>query len=208
MSTNPIAFVKNPNPQGKGMVPVLRDWASMQPALAGPKAPAVFLRDYCLSSLVLSANFRFKPVVGNIYFLYAGEDEWSLSLIAPQEWGERKVGEFVARCSLRPDMTWEMDADLEEHSPALVRARQFILTFFASLATHRSISAHLPFYSVHLPYYRRLLATALSSSLQRSLPSTGDDVQALLDTLPGAAPLASPASVPALLAAGFNQKVL
>jgi len=202
MSDTPISFEKNPNPQGKGLVPVLRDWATMQPTVAGPKEPADFLRDYCLSSLVLSANFRFKPVVGKPYFLYAGEDGWSLSLIAPQEWGERKFGEYVARCSLRPDMTWEIDATLEEHSPALARAQQFILEFFDSFATHQSISGHLPFYCARLPYYQRLLATALACSLQRSLPNTGDDVQALLGTLPYPALLASPATIPALLTAG------
>jgi len=205
MTINPMAFEKNPNPQGKGMVPVLRDWATMQPTLAGPKCPAAFLRDYCLSSLVLHASFAFKPVIGKTYFLYASGEGWSLSLIAPQEWGQRKVGQFVARCRLRPDMTWDMDASqLEAHSPALARAQAFIRGFVDTFAKHHSVSTHLPFYRASLPYYQRLLATALASSLHRSLPHTGDDVQALLGALPEAL-LAGPARTPALLTAGLNQ---
>jgi Protein of unknown function (DUF2452) len=155
---------------------------------------------------VLHARFAFKPVVGKTYFLYASEEGWSLSLIAPQEWGQRKVGHFVARCRLRPDMTWEMDASqLEDYSPALTRVRTFIRGFFATFAKQDSVSMHLPFYCASLPYYQRLLATALASSLQHSLPTTGDDAQALLAALPAPALLASPARIPALLTAGHYQ---
>ena len=205
MPDYPDTFAKNPNPQGKGVVSVLRDWATMQPTVSGPKSPADFLRDYCLSSLVLSARFRFKPVVGKPYFLYASEQGWSLSLIAPQEWGQRKVGDFVAACRLRPDMTWDMDTSgLDDHSPALARTQTFICGFVAALARHDSISAHLPFYCASLPYYQRLLGTALASSLHRSLPSTGDDVQALLNLLPGSL-LAPSAHTPFLLRTGLDQ---
>jgi hypothetical protein len=206
MARSPVASQKTPNPQGKGMVPVLRDWGTMQPAVLGPKSPADFLRDYCVSLLVLGAHFRFKPVIGQTYFLYAGEQGWSLSLIAPQEWGQRKVGEFVASCRLRSDMTWAMDTSgLDEHSPALAKAKSFIRGFVDTLAEQDSIVTHLPFYIAGLPYYQRLLATALASSLQRSLPTTGDDVQALLSAQPVVPLLASFARSPGLVAAGRGQ---
>jgi hypothetical protein len=177
---------KNPNPQGKGLVPMLRDWQSVQPAVRGQKSAADFLRDYCVSSLVLGAQFRFKPVVGVTYFLYSAGQDWMLSLVGPQEWGQRMPGEYLAMCRLRPDMTWEMEAAaLDAHSPALERARQFIRGFVDMLAAQESIAEHLPFYARELPYYQRLLATALASSLQRSLPHTGDDMRALLAAQPG-----------------------
>ena len=205
MPDRPIAFEKNPNPQGKGLVPVLRDWGTMQPTVSGTKSSADFLRDYCLSSLVLSAHFRFKPVVGKPYFLYASEQAWSLSLIAPQEWGQRKVGEFVATCRLRPDMTWEMDtSQLDDQSLALARTQTFICGFVAAFARQDLISSHLPFYCASLPYYQRLLGTALASSLQSSLPDTGDDVQALLNALPRPL-LETFARTPCLLRAGLDQ---
>lgn len=206
MTVTDGALKKNPNPQGKGIVPVLRDWATMQPTAPGPKSAANFLRDYCVSSLVLAAHFRFKPVVGQSYFLYAGEQGWSLSLITPQEWGQRKVGEFVASCRLRPDMTWEMDASgLDEHSPAMARARTFIREFVDTLAKHDSITTHLPFYIASLPYYQRLLATALASSLQQSLPPMGDDMRALLSAQPVVPLLTTFARIPDLPATGRYQ---
>lgn len=202
INRNPVSGQKNPNPQGKGMVPVLRDWGTMQPVVSGPKSPADFLRDYCISSLVLAAHFRFKPVVGKDYFLYASEQGWSLSLIAPEEWGQRKVGEFVARCRLRLDMTWEMDTSrLEESSPALAMARNFVRGFVATLSGQESIVTQLPFYIAGLPYYQRLLATALASSLQRTLPPGGDDMQALLRAQPVVPLLANPEGGTVLLAA-------
>lgn len=171
----------NPNPQGKGMVPMLRDWSALRPALHGQKSPADVLRDYCVSSLVLAAKFRFRPVVGVAYYLYSVGEEWNLSLVAPGEWGARLPGEFLATCRLRPDMTWDMEvAVLDEQSQAAEKARRFIRGFVETLSAQESIAEHLPFYVSELPYYQRLLGTALSVSLQRSLPGAGCDVQALL----------------------------
>jgi hypothetical protein len=184
-ASGPPESIKNPNPQGKGLVPLLRDWQTVQPALCGQRAAVDFLRDYCVSSLVLAAQFRFKPVVGVPYFLYCGQQGWMLSLVGPDEWGQRLPGEYLARCRLRADMTWALEAAaLDEHSPALASARRFIRGFVDTLSGQESIADHLPFYARELPYYRRLLATALASSLQRSLPHTGDDMQALLAAQP------------------------
>ena len=176
---------KNPNPQGKGLVPVLQDWGSMHSGVVRAKSAADFLRDYCVSSLVIAAKFRFKPVVGNTYYLYAGQDDWTLSLIAPHEWNLRKTNEFLASCRLRRDMTWEMEiVPLAEGGATLARAKQFIQGFVETLSEQDSISENLPLYVGSLPYYQRMLATALSSSLQRSLPPTGDNMKALLSELP------------------------
>ena len=171
----------NPNPQGKGVVPILRDWSMLQPTVAGPKGAAEFLRDYAVSSLILTAKFGFKPVVGNTYFLYTGEKGWTLSLISPSEWGRNSPGEFLARCRLRVDMTWEMIIEeLGEDSDALATARAFIEGFVDILSEQDSISMHLPFYESHLPYYQRMLGTALASSLKTSLPASGDSMKALM----------------------------
>ena len=97
---------KNPNPQGKGLVPVLRDWGATRPEGSTRKNAAEFLRDYCISSLVLAARFKFRPVIGRTYYLYAGDTEWTLSLIGPEEWHAAAPGRFLAPCRLRRDMTW------------------------------------------------------------------------------------------------------
>jgi hypothetical protein len=174
-----------PNPQGKGVVPILRDWATMQTGTLCAKSPADFLRDYCISSMVLSATFRFKPVVDKTYFLYATEQGLSLSMIAPHEWEQYDPEHFLANCRLRTDMTWAMDIPKPvERSYALIKARSYIRNFMTTLAEQNSICENLPFYIAELPYYQRMLATSLSSSLQRSLPNTGNDVKALLREQP------------------------
>ena len=113
--------VKNPNPQGKGLVPVLDDLQALQLRPGGVKAPAEFLRDYFVSSLVLSARFRFRPVVGRAYFLYAGDPDWLLSLVAPAQWRGNLPGDFIGRCRLRPDMTWELETQDLENLPEVSR---------------------------------------------------------------------------------------
>ena len=181
----PSSFQPNPNPQGKGLVPVLQDWASLHTGLVATKPAAEFLRDYCVSALILGAAFRFKPVVGIDYFLYERERNLALSLIAPQEWGHYQPGEFLARCELRADMTWQMDiADLDDDSTALATARDFIGTFVHSLAEQDSISDTLPYYVETLPYYQRMLATALASSLRQSMPDQADDMKKMLRDQP------------------------
>ncbi len=169
--------VKNPNPQGKGVVPLLRDWEGVRPGVAAIKAPETVLRDYCISSLVLAARFHFKPVIGKDYYLYARGRDWTMSLIGPLEWGQREPGAFLGRCRLRQDMTWEIDVSAESgaHAAAMEKAQEFVAGFVESLAERGAIDEDLPFFVRELPYYQRLLATALATSLQRSLPPDGGD---------------------------------
>ena len=181
MSNNPVQNPKKPNPQGKGLVPFLQDWQSMQPEVVEPTAAADFLRDYAFSSLVLAAEFRFKPVPEKSYYLYSTPTGWRLSLIAPQELGRHNFGEFLARCQLGRDMTWEVVADdIVKDSPAALRAQSFVLGFLQTLSEQASIADSLPTYVAQLPYYRRLLATGLSSRLASCLPALGGEVRQLL----------------------------
>lgn len=165
---------KNPNPQGKGCVPVLQDWGALRPRLPEKKSAKDILTDYCLSALVLAAKFRFRPVPGKPYFLYSDEQEWSLSLIEPQEWGDAMPGEFVAKCCLRADMTWQLDfCQRPTGSPVSRRLEDFVGGFANTLARQESVMGELPFYVSNLPYYQRMLATGLAVSLQHSISETG-----------------------------------
>ena len=158
----------------------------MQPEVVEEKSSGQFLRDYCISSLILSANFRFKPVMGNTYFLYVSDQGWTLSLISPDEWGQPKAGKFLGKCRLRNDMTWEMRiSDLDENCRALVMARHYVDRFVDTLRGQDSISSNLPFYDSSLPYYQRLLSTALASSLKKSLPHSLDDMRSLVHPIDG-----------------------
>jgi len=158
----------NPNPQGKGLVPVLRDWSATRPAGSTRKNAPQFLRDYCISSLVLAARFKFRPVVGRTYYLYAGATEWTLSLIGPKEWHRTAPGNFLAPCRLRPDMTWELDSAEFSDVSAVESLQRFVEGFVTTIQGQESISDELPFYAGHLSYYQRMLATGLASSLASS----------------------------------------
>jgi len=179
---------KNPNPQGKGCVPVLQDLAALRSHSPGPKSPGDILRDYCLSALVLAAEFRFRPVPGQSYYLYSDEQEWKLSLIAPREWGARIPGQFVAKCCLRDDMTWQLDfGRFRADSSAAQRLQRFIDGFASTISAQHSLLDALPFYASELPYFQRILATGLAGSLQHSISEVG------ADRLRQSLPLLSPA---------------
>lgn len=167
MSRNPY---KNPNPQGKGLVPVLADWHSTRPATVSSKAPAELLFDWFVSALVLSAKFRFRPVPGQRYFLYLRNGDWRLSLVGPEEWGDRDCGDCLGSCWLREDMTWAIEAgEALEATPALQQALATLARSFADeLDSDDSLGSQLPGYRRELPYFQRMLATGLGSSLRQS----------------------------------------
>ena len=175
---------KNPNPQGKGLVPVLDDLNALVVSPAGAKAPADVLRDYFVSSLILSARFRFRPVVGRSYFLYSGHPQWLLSLIAPAQWRGSAPGEFIGRCTLREDMTWELQTrDLSDVEDVSRDVLAFIDAFVQGITAQGSVTASLPFYLATLPYHQRTLATALAASLQQSLGNTSTGIASDIDLL-------------------------
>lgn len=163
------------NPQGKGLVPALEQWRSTQPAQVRARTPQQVLGDYFITLLVLSAEFRFKPAPGVDYFLYYSESQWQLSLIGPEEWGQRTPGTCLGRCELLSDMTWtlELMANLEEEPELLATLEGFQEGFAALLDRDGSLEDSLPFYVRDLPYYRRLLAAGLANSLKQSLVLSG-----------------------------------
>jgi hypothetical protein len=166
---------KNPNPQGKGLVPVLDAWESVQPEGVAPKSAPRLLADYLVSLLVLSAEFSFKPVPGNPYYLYWQEGQWQLSMISPQEWGHRQPGECLGECMLGFDMTWHLVPEPGQAISAGLQdeIKRFTALFGEQLASTELLEDTLPFYVRQLPFYRRLLATGLAASLQGSIRSGG-----------------------------------
>ena len=62
------------------------------------------MEEYEWNTLVYNAEFRFKPVMGKIYFLYQKDDgNLFLSLIEPNEWDKIFIGAF----KLISDNRWE-----------------------------------------------------------------------------------------------------
>jgi hypothetical protein len=163
------------NPQGKGLVPVLEHWRDAQPSVVHSRTPREVLRDYLVTALVVSAEFRFKPRTGVQYFIYLADGAWQLSLVSPEEWRGRAPGPCLGRCMLQPDMTWQLtpSEDIAEHPALLEGIEAFHQGFVAWLDRDGTLEDHLPFHVRRLPYYRRLLAAGMAGSLQRSLSRSG-----------------------------------
>jgi hypothetical protein len=53
------------------------------------------LKEFEWNSVVYGSNYKFQPIIGEIYYLYRRQDgELFLSIIKPTEWKQEYVGEF------------------------------------------------------------------------------------------------------------------
>ena len=104
--TTGVAVKATGNPEGKGLNGFLLDWYRTEPRGVVVKPRRQVLAEFFTSMLILSARYKFKPAVGVTNYLYFVDDEWSLSLIAPEEWSPERRAGFVGACHLHHDMTW------------------------------------------------------------------------------------------------------
>lgn len=167
----------SPNPQGKGLVPVLQDLAACRPQVAvPPKHIDQVSRELFTSLFVLESTFGFRPVVGRCYWLYRAGERFRLSLVSPAEWGAGDpFGQPVGECVLQPDLTWTLGlldgAAQDPAVQALIEARRARLT--ERLETAHSLAQALPVFEAELPFQQRALAAGLAASLRRSMEQTG-----------------------------------
>ncbi len=65
-----------------------------------------------ISEEIYSATIKFEPVAGNTYYLYATSEGRVLSMISPEDFGEKKLKEneyqFIAKAMLLADCTWQV----------------------------------------------------------------------------------------------------
>jgi hypothetical protein len=163
------------NPEGKGVHVFLDDWRATEPRDVVAKPHRQVLAELFTSMLVLSAAFKYRPVQGHPNYLYRVDGQWSLSLIAPQEWSEKRREGFVGTCVLQRDMTWTIvpSGRLSENSALFAAIRRFAEAFVDMFDTDLTLEEILPFYAGKLPYYQRLHASALSRSV-RAAVTRGD----------------------------------
>lgn len=167
---------KHANPQGKGLVPVMDSLAASRASLPVPPKPLEQMASELFTSLfVLNSRFQFKPVVGKPYWLYRRNNAFHLSMIAPQEWGGRGYGQYIGECVLQQDVTWSLELDAGAARDAalmtFIEARR--REFERALQEADAIDRVLPFYMESLPFYQRVFASALASSLQASMRKSG-----------------------------------
>ena len=167
------------NPEGKGLNGFLLDVHRSAPRGVVAKPRRQVLAELFTSMLVLSSHFKFRPAVGVRNYLYWIDGEWSLSLIAPDEWSPERQAGFVATCILQRDMTWTVDpsAQLGEPGSDIANAvGQFFDGFAAMLDTDLTLEEVLPYHVRELPYYQRLHAYALSRSVTAAM-TLGDQLE-------------------------------
>lgn len=167
---------KNPNPQGKGLVPVMDSLAASRAMIAvPPKQIDQISRELFTSLFVLHSRFQFKPVAGKSYYLYCRNNDFHLSLIAPQEWGGSGYGIYVGECVLHKDVTWtlKLHSDAAQDAEIMSQIESRRREFQQALKTAGAIDDVLPVYLESLPFYQRVLASALASSLKISMQKSG-----------------------------------
>ena len=159
------------NPDGKGYIGILKDWEDTEPKGVVAKQSRQVLAELFTSMLVLSSTFKYQPVVGNRNYLYWINGEWSISLIAPEEWSDRRHAAYAGACVLQPDMTWtiEPSENLASENAVSEAVARFYKAFANMLSTDLTLEEVLPTYVAKLPYYERLYAAALSRSLRGTL---------------------------------------
>lgn len=163
------------NPDGKGANGFMLDWYRTEPRGVAVKSQRQVLAEFFTSMLVLSASFKYKPAVGVVNYLYLMDDEWNLSLIAPEQWSQQRAAGFAGLCILQPDMTWTIDPSdqLLARGPLSAAVSRFFDAFADTLDTDLSLEEILPFYVRQMPYWQRLHASGLARSI-RGTVTLGD----------------------------------
>lgn len=159
------------NPEGKGVNGFMLDWYRTEPRGVVAKPAQQVLAELFTSMLALTASFKYRPAIGQRNYLYWIDEQWSLSLIAPDEWSDERRAGFAGEVTLQPDMTWTIapSEELQNNRTVAAALRQYHDAFVELLDTERTLEEVLPFYVRHLPYYQRLFASALSRSLRSTV---------------------------------------
>ena len=170
-----IAPKSDGNPEGKGVSGFLLDWYRSQPRNIVAKPRQQVLAELFTSMLALSATFKYRPVAERSNYLYWIDGQWSLSLIAPEEWSDERRAGFVGEFVLQRDMTWTItpSVSLIARKSVSDALRRFYDAFVDTFDTDRSFEEILPFHVQSMPYYQRLYASALSRSMRTTVTLGG-----------------------------------
>jgi hypothetical protein len=166
-----LAAKADGNPEGKGLNGFLLDWHRTEPRGVVIKPRRQVLAEFFTSMLILSASFKYKPAVGVTNYLYYVDNEWTLSLIGPEEWSAKRRAGFAGACVLHHDMTWTIaPSDLVgEDSHVSDAIARFYDAFAETLDNDLTLEEILPFYARRMPYWQRLHASALSRSIRGTI---------------------------------------
>lgn len=161
---------------GQGTVGFLMDWYASAPRGVVAKPQPQVLAEFFTAMLVLSAEFKYKPSVGTVNYLYYVDERWELSLIAPEQWSQSRRDGFAGVCRMLTDRTWTIEPSerLSEDTPVADAVRRFYDGFRLAMDSDGTLEDILPFFAGGLSYYRRLNANALSRSIRAATTLSGD----------------------------------
>jgi hypothetical protein len=181
---------RNPNPQGKGLVPVLQGLHNhwQQPVLL-PKQIDQIEMELFTSLFVLQSEFKFAPVPGKSYWMYSfgttaagagsdttgAEEGYRLLLVAPHEWHTPYPGRCVGECVLQQDRTWTLTLapELVQDAAFMRRVEALRGKLLGALEKAEKIEDILPGFEDTLGYYGRITAFILGKSLLTSMQLSG-----------------------------------
>lgn len=167
---------KQPNPQGKGLVPVLQSLQSRhgQQVLL-PKQIDQIEMELFTSLFVLQSELKFNPVAGRNYYMYEYDAGYRLLMVAPHEWHRPYCGRYIGECTLQRDRTWTLLL-----APALVADAAFMAridtqrdAFLRHLEAVEKLEDIVPEFEQNLGYHGRVLAFILGKSLLTSMQLSG-----------------------------------
>jgi hypothetical protein len=167
----------NPNPQGKGLVPILAVLAEGRSAarLTLPKQIEQVSIELFTSLFVLESDCKFRPIAGQSYSLYKREGRFWLSRVAPDQWDESAYGQFIGQCQLHRDMTWtlELSEEAERDAELVAYIRDKKEALDEKIRSVEALEDILPGYNEELPFYQRAHSYALAHSLRHSMQQSG-----------------------------------
>lgn len=167
---------RNPNPQGKGLVPVLQGLQQhlQQPVLV-PKHIDQIEMELFTSLFVLQSALKFNPVPGQSYWMYEAETGYRLLMVGPDEWLRSYPGRCVGECVLQTDRTWTLvlQPALVDDAAFLARIEILRTRMLGALEQAATIEDILPAYEEGLGYHGRIMAFILGKSLLTSMQLSG-----------------------------------
>ena len=167
-----VRIKKEPNPQGKGQSPVLGYLVETSATLDLPAAREDsrerIVGDYLASLLVISCEFKFRPVRGVSYSIYSQNGRLLLSLISAEEGGAEIFEEHLGCCRLKNDFTWEVTLDaaadrvlrFDTEAGSAVQGSQRFGGVISEIHAGR-----VGRYDSRLGYYQNVLSFALAKSI-------------------------------------------
>lgn len=167
---------KNPNPQGKGLVPILKELGKLLPKDVEAKDIDRISSELFTSLFILEGQINFSPRVGHQYYLYKDKGDYKLSLISNEEWGDSKAYElYIGSCQLHEDLTWSFNISerVKSNTEIMNEIEQKIQRHKNFIEESENLEDIVPGYQEKAKFHQRALIWGLGQSLKASMIKSG-----------------------------------